>query len=334
MIVGIDLGTTNSLIAVMGDDGPQLILNGLGDVLTPSVVGIDEQGHVLVGRAAREYQVLHPERCVGQFKRHMGTDWSYSLNGRKFSAAELSALVLKTLKADAEAQLQQPIERAVITVPAYFNDRQRKDTIRAGELAGLKVERILNEPTAAAIAYGLHETGDEKTIVVFDLGGGTFDVSVVELFEGAVEVKASSGECFLGGEDFTRSLAARLLEQRGLRFEHAEQRLPLLVSRLLQLCESLKRTLTRETSDTIRMPENDGSLSESSSTITVTREQFASWTQHILERTTSPVQRSLGDARLKRSDIDEVLLVGGATRMPAVIDFVQKLLGQPLRQRH
>ena len=153
MIVGIDLGTTNSLIAVMGDEGPTLIKNGLGDVLTASVVGIDPQGQVLVGRAAREFQVLSPERCVGQFKRYMGTDWSCLLNGRKFTAVELSALLLKALKADAEAELQQPIDRAVITVPAYFNDRQRKDTIRAGELAGLKVERIVNEPTAAGGAF-------------------------------------------------------------------------------------------------------------------------------------------------------------------------------------
>lgn len=333
MIVGIDLGTTNSLIAVMADEGPRLIPNGLGEMLTPSVVGIDDAGRVLVGRAAREYQVLSPERCVGQFKRHMGTDWSCSLNGRQFSASELSSLVLKSLKADAEAELKQPVDRAVITVPAYFNDRQRKDTIRAGELAGLKVERILNEPTAAAIAYGLHEAGAEKTLVVFDLGGGTFDVSVVDLFEGAVEVKASSGECFLGGEDFTRTLAARILEQQRLQFEHAEQRTPLLVSRLLQQCEALKRTLSRETCGTVRFPSDDGSLPESAPLITVTREQFATWTQHILDRTTLPVQRSLGDARLKRADVDEVLLVGGATRMPTVIDFVQKLFGKQARCR-
>ncbi len=333
MIVGIDLGTTNSLVAFMATDGPQLIPNALGDVLTPSVVGIDEQGRVLVGRVAREYRVLKPDRCASQFKRYMGTDWSCSIGGQKFSAVELSALVLKSLKADAEAACNETVDRAVITVPAYFNDRQRKDTIRAGELAGLKVERILNEPTAAAIAYGLHEAGSEKTIVVFDLGGGTFDVSVVELFEGAVEVKSSSGECFLGGEDFTRALAAKILEQKGLHFEHAEQKQPLLVARLLQICEATKRTLSRDESCEVRIPHADGTLDEKCVSLTVTREQFALWTQHILERTSNPVQRSLGDARLKRSDIDEVLLVGGATRMPSVIAYVEKLLGMNAKCR-
>ncbi len=333
MIVGIDLGTTNSLVAVMTDEKPELIANSLGDTLTRSVVGFDESGQVLVGRAAQEFQVLHPERCASQFKRYMGTDWACELAGKKYSAVELSACVLKSLKADAEAFLKQPVERAVITVPAYFNDRQRKDTIRAGELAGLKVERILNEPTAAAIAYGLHEGGSEKTIAVFDLGGGTFDVSIVELFEGAIEVRASSGECFLGGEDFTRALASRVLETRGAQFEHAEQKTPLLVSRLLQQCERLKRQLTREDSGAVRVPNEQGELTDDSPSVTVTREQFKAWTQHILARTSPPVQRGLGDARLKRSDIDEVILVGGATRMPMVVDYVQELFGQQARCR-
>lgn len=203
MIIGIDLGTTNSVAAVMRDGQPVLIPNALGEFLTPSVVGVDLQGDLLVGRSAVELQVLPPERCASLFKRYMRTDWNAELDGQRFSPEQLSSLILRSLKADAEAFLGQPVTRAVITVPAYFNDLQRKATIRAGKIAGLTVERIINEPTAAAIAYGLHESKEEKIVVVFDLGGGTFDVSVVELFDGAVEVRASSGECWLGGEDFT-----------------------------------------------------------------------------------------------------------------------------------
>ena len=227
IIVGIDLGTTNSAVAHMAEDGPRLIPNALGEVLTPSVVGVDADGKLLVGRAARELQVMQPDRCVGLFKRRMGSDWHAELAGRQFSAEELSSLVLRSLKEDAAGFLKEPVERAVITVPAYFNDQQRKATIAAGRIAGLQVERIFNEPTAAALAYGFHEARDEKVLLIFDLGGGTFDVSVVELFEGTLEVRASSGESFLGGEDFTRTLAARLLEQHGHPFERAELQAPL-----------------------------------------------------------------------------------------------------------
>src|SRR5436190_14380937 len=244
-IVGIDLGTTNSAVAYMAEDGPRLIPNALGEVLTPSVVGMDE-GKLLIGRVARELQVLHPERCAAVFKRLMGTDWQAELGGRKWSAEELSGLVLRCLKEDAEAFFKQAVERAVITVPAYFNDQQRKATIAAGRIAGLQVERIFNEPTAAALAYGFHEARDEKVLLIFDLGGGTFDVSVVEVFEGTLEVRASSGESFLGGEDFTRTMAARLLEQHGHPFERAELAAPRLVSRMIQQCEVAKCRLSRQ----------------------------------------------------------------------------------------
>src|SRR3954471_3618649 len=239
-VIGIDLGTTNSAAAWLADDGPRLIPNALNATLTPSVVGLDDGGQLLVGAAARELQVVHPERCASLFKRHMGSDWTATLGGRTFTPEELSSLVLASLKADAEAFFQKPVARAVITVPAYFNDRQRKATIAAGRIAGLEVERIFNEPTSAALAYGFHEAKEDKTLLIFDLGGGTFDVSVVELFEGTLEVRASAGESFLGGEDFTRTLAARVLEARGLVFERTELEAPRLVSRLVRQCEIAK----------------------------------------------------------------------------------------------
>ena len=327
-IVGIDLGTTFSAIAYMTDDGARLIPNALGDVLTPSVVGIEPTGHVVVGRAARELQVSQPERCIGLFKRYMGTDWTVKLEGRVYTPETLSSLVLSSLKQDAEAFFGEPVSQAVITVPAYFNEHQRKATIRAGEIAGLKVQRILNEPTAAAIAYGWHSADDEKVIVILDLGGGTFDVSVVELFEGTLEVRASSGETFLGGVDFTNSLAARVLEQHGRVFEQVELKYPKLLSRLQQDCEQAKRRLSKQAEVSIRIPNEKGELADNSPTSTVTREQFERWTSHILNRIELPIRRALGDAKVKRDDIDELILVGGATRMPIVVQRAIELFGR------
>lgn len=328
-IIGIDLGTTNSAAAWLADDGPRLIPNAVGGTLTPSVVGIDPDGKLVVGAAAKELQVLHPDRCTCLFKRHMGSDWTAELPGRTITPEELSSLVLAALKADAGAFFKQTVTRAVITVPAYFNDRQRKATIAAGRIAGLEVERIFNEPTAAALAYGFHESGEDKTLLIFDLGGGTFDVSVVELFEGTLEVRASAGESFLGGEDFTRSMAARILESRALTFERAELNVPRLVSRLIQQCEVAKCKLSREAAATLRIPDAHGDFPDGSPTVTVTREQFEGWTQHILNRIELPIRRVLGDAKLTRDKIDEVILVGGATRMPQVVKRVTDLMGKP-----
>src|SRR5437763_10527534 len=259
-IIGIDLGTTNSAAALLTPDGPQVIPNALGGRLTPSVVGVDEAGTVLVGAAAKELQVVRPDRCAALFKRHMGTDKTFALGGKEFTPEELSGLVLRSLKADAEAYFGCPVTRAVITCPAYFNDRQRKATIAAGRIAGLTVERILNEPTAAAIAYGFHEAGQDKKLLIFDLGGGTFDVSVVELFEGTLEVRASAGETALGGEDFTRAMAARILGGQGTPFERAEASTPLLVSRLVQQCERAKCRLSRDETAAVRVPDAAGEL--------------------------------------------------------------------------
>jgi molecular chaperone HscC len=332
-IIGIDLGTTNSAVAWLADDGPRLIPNVLGGTLTPSVVGLDPDGKLVVGAAAKELQVLHPERCAALFKRHMGSDWTAELPGRTFTPEELSSLVLAALKADAEAFFKGPVSKAVITVPAYFNDRQRKATIAAGRIAGLEVERIFNEPTAAALAYGFHEAKDDKTLLIFDLGGGTFDVSVVELFDGTLEVRSSAGESFLGGEDFTRTLAARVLQTQGWAFERAELTAPRLVSRLIQQCEIAKCKLTREESVAVRVPDKDGNFPDAAPSMPVTREQFETWTQHILNRIELPIRRVLGDAKLSREKIDEVILVGGATRMPQVVRRVTDLLGKPPQRR-
>jgi len=326
MIIGIDLGTTNSVAAIFAENGPRLVPNALGDSLTPSVVAFDDDDELLVGRTAKEYAVNHPERSAANFKRHMGTDWTTQLGKHTFSAAELSSFVLRSIREDCAAHLGEPIERAVITVPAYFNDQQRQATMAAGRMAGLTVERIINEPTAAAIAYGFHESEEEKLIVVFDLGGGTFDISIVEMFEGAVEVRASAGECFLGGEDFTSSLAARIVKQQGMIFERAEFEHPAFVSRLIHECEVAKRLLSDNSSAIVRVPNLEGELGHlNAEQVEVTQEQFGQWTDSILARVEMPIRRGLGDSGLDRSDIDEIIMVGGATRMPAVVERVRDM---------
>ena len=243
MIVGIDLGTTHSLVACLGEDGPQLIPNALGESLTPSVIGLDQEGNLLVGRIAQEYMVTNPDRCVAMFKRQMGTEWKWVIDNRAFTAVELSAIILKSLKDEAEQHLGVAVTEAVITVPAYFNEHQRTDTIRAGEIAGLKVARIVNEPTAAALAYGLQEQDQERILLVYDLGGGTFDVSIVDQLDDALEIRSSAGETFLGGEDFTTTIASRILESRGMVYEHVEMKEPERLSRLRRECEKAKRYL-------------------------------------------------------------------------------------------
>jgi hypothetical protein len=341
IIVGIDLGTTNSAVAYMAENGPRLIPNALGELLTPSVVGVDADGKLLIGRAARELQVMQPERCAGLFKRRMGSDWQAELPGREFSAEELSSLILRSLKEDATGFLKEPVERAVITVPAYFNDQQRKATIAAGRIAGLQVERIFNEPTAAALAYGFHETREDKILLIVDLGGGTFDVSVVELFEGTLEVRASSGESFLGGEDFTRALAARLLEQHGHPFERAELQAPRMVARMVQQCERAKCSLSRQDSFTLRIPDGKGEYHDSCPEVTVTRRQFDGCTRHMLNRLDLPIRRVLGDARLA-VDQEEIwlrLLASAADQLawaPAAADSLglPECLHEAARHEH
>jgi molecular chaperone HscC len=332
-IIGIDLGTTNSAVAFLTPTGPEIIPNALGGRLTPSVVGVDESGTVLVGAAARELQVLRPDLCASVFKRFMGTEKVFELGSKTFTPEELSGLVLRTLKADAEAHFGHGVTRAVITCPAYFNDRQRKATIAAGRIAGLTVERILNEPTAAAIAYGFHEAREDKKLLIFDLGGGTFDVSVVELFDGAMEVRASAGETSLGGEDFTRTLAARALEAHGMAFERTEATMPLLIARLLPLAEIAKCRLSREEATVIRIPVADGGLPDNAKEVPVDRAKLEAWVTPILNRIELPIRKALADAKLTREQIHEVILVGGATRMPLVVRRVKELFGKDPHKR-
>ena len=296
--VGIDLGTTNSAVGIMVDGMPRLIPNAIGKYLTPSVIGIDESGEVLVGSSAKEYQTLQPERCVSGFKRRMGTNWNCKIDSHTFSAIELSSLVLGSLKGDAESHLNTQIHNAVITVPAYFNNDQRQATIEAGKIAGFQVERIINEPTAAALAYGVHETDTEKTIAVFDLGGGTFDISIVDFFEGAIEVRSSAGEAILGGEDFTRALAMAVLNEHSIIFEHAEVKSPKMVARLIQQCENAKVALSKSDSFEIFIPDSNGDLAPEAKKFTVDRSLLNEACEPILSRIAIPIRRAMGDAKL------------------------------------
>jgi molecular chaperone HscC len=326
-IVGIDLGTTYSLVAVWKDGRPQIVENVLGERLTPSVVGLDDDGQILVGLAARERLITHPGRTAASFKRYMGTGRLTTLSSRRFRPEELSSFVLRSLKADAEAALGEVVEEAVISVPAYFADAQRKSTRTAGELAGLKVERLVNEPTAAGLAYGLHQAANETTFLVFDLGGGTFDVSIVELFDGVMEVRASAGDSFLGGEDFTASLAAGFLEHAGVNHDDLE---PGEKSRLHKQAELAKLHLTASQSATMRLR-----LKGAEARWSVSRADLEGRTRALVDRMRRPVERAMRDASLKVTDLDGVVLIGGATRMPLVRSLATRLFGRfPLSQIH
>lgn len=326
--LGIDLGTTHSLVALFEGDAPRLIRNAHGSVLTPSVVGWLPSGEVVVGEPAQQLALTSPERVVAAFKRWMGTDRTVELAGRTFSAPELSSLVLTSLKRDAQEHLGCEVERAVITVPAYFNQLQRAATVRAGELAGLRVERIVNEPTAAALTYGFHQRERNQRLVVFDLGGGTFDVTVMEIFEGVLEIKSTAGESRLGGEDFSEVLVREALGRMGRNFELAELREPLLVARLRSEAEAAKRTISGGAAGRMRLPDNQGRVDETAQVLEIDATRFAALAQPLLERVRRPVLRALADARLAPAQVDEVILVGGATRMPIVQQLAAELFGR------
>ncbi len=317
MHIGIDLGTTNSLIAVFRGGRPELIPNPLGQVLTPSVVAIRD-GQLVVGEAAREIARSAPAQAAALFKRSMGTDREYRLGGAAYRAPELSAMILSALKADAEAHLGQPVTDAVISVPAYFNELQRKAVRAAGRIAGLNVTRLINEPTAAALAYGLHEREGESRILVFDLGGGTFDISVLELFEGVMEVRASAGDAFLGGEDFTEALARHIAQTAALDPHDAGLR-----PALLKLAEQAKRALSAAPEARINSDLGDQTIDQ-----TLTRDRFEEVTAPLLARLAVPLDRALSDANLSPGDIDRLVLVGGATRMPPVRAYAGRRLRQ------
>jgi molecular chaperone HscC len=327
MIVGIDLGTTNSLIAVFRDGRPQLIPNALGDFATPSAVAIDDAGKLITGLAARERAATDPARTAQAFKRMMGTDRTVRLGDRQMRAEELSALVLQSLKADAEAFLGEPVTEAVITVPAYFNEAQRRATRAAGELAGLKVERLLNEPTAAGLAYGLQDRPDNSTFLVFDLGGGTFDVSVLEYFDGVVEVRASAGDTRLGGEDFAHAIGKLFIERCGALSLAERERLQKDPALWWRAAEQAKRDLSERESAVMGLM-LDGRRAE----LEITRADFEIATAELLQRLRRPIERALQDAQLSPAALNEVVLVGGATRMPMIRQMITRLFQRlPLR---
>ena len=328
--VGIDLGTTNSAIAYMTEDGPKLIPNSLGKTLTPSAVGLDSDGTIIVGEAAKDYMVVHPDLGATAFKRLMGTSECVTLGDQDFWPVQLSAMVLRSLKNDAERHFGHSDFQAVITVPAYFNDAQRQATIHAAKIAELPVVRLLNEPTAASMAYGFHESEDAKNLLIVDLGGGTFDVSAVELFDGVVDVKSSYGDSFLGGEDFTHVMVSEILKSRNLRFEETEFKHPLMVSRLKYECEKAKKAISSQNSAVVRIPNEDGTFDDEvtpENSFTVWREQFEVWSSELLRRLQSPIQRVLLDADWSVSSVNEVILVGGSTRMPMVRNLISETFG-------
>lgn len=318
MIIGIDLGTTNSLVAYFTEDGPKIIPNRLGKNLTPSVVSIDEDEQVYVGELAAERMLLYPGSAASVFKRDMGSKKQFKLLHKTFLAEELSALVLRALKEDAQEYLGEEVTEAVISVPAYFNDARRRATKRAGELAGLKVERIISEPTAAAIAYGLYQSKDRARFLVFDLGGGTFDVSILELFDSILEVRAVAGDNFLGGEDFTAVLENlffekywkldRLsLDEKTLRHIHKQA----------ELC---KLGFTDKKVSQMRCK-----IGEELYEFEIDLPKYEEACSELLDRIRKPVKRSLADAHIRLSDIDKVVLVGGGTKSPIIRRFVSKL---------
>ncbi len=326
MYVGIDLGTTNSLVAVFQDGQPLLIPNALGHVLTPSAVSLADDGTVLVGLAARERLSTHPHQTAVTFKRWMGTDKSIKLGNRDFRAEELSAMVLKALKADAENYLGTPVTEAVITVPAYFNEVQRRATKHAAELAGLQVERLLNEPTAAGLAYGLQERPDHSTFLVFDLGGGTFDVSVLEFFDGVVEVRSSAGDTRLGGEDFVTVIEDLFLAKCTAMSDKDREHI-VFTKALWRSAEQTKRDLSDSTSAEMRFSWKGEAVVQ-----TITRDEFETGSDELIKRLRRPIERALADARLEPNELAEIVLVGGATRMPLVRQTVTKLFQRlPLR---
>jgi molecular chaperone HscC len=324
MIIGIDLGTTNSAVGIWRDGRAELIPNSLGSVLTPSAVSVDDNGEMLVGLAARERQVSHPKKTASAFKRYMGTTKRTLLGKRDMLPEELSAMVLRSLKADAEKFLGEKVTDAVITVPAYFNDKQRQATRRAGQLAGLNVERLLNEPTAAALAYGIHQQGADTRFLVFDLGGGTFDVSVLELFEGVIEVRASTGDNHLGGEDFNEVLIDKLFaafkDKWKVSHKAVEQEL---YHRMRDQAERCRRKLSSEREATMAVKWRD-EVSE----LRVTQEEFTTAAEPLIERLRAPVLRALRDSRLHLDKLSELVLVGGATRMPVVRSAVTRMFGR------
>jgi molecular chaperone DnaK len=327
--VGIDLGTTNSCVSVLEGGEPTVIANAEGARTTPSIVAFAKNGEVLVGEVAKRQSVTNVERTIRSVKRHMGTNWAIDIDGKKYTAQEISARVLQKLKRDAEAYLGETVTDAVITVPAYFNDAQRQATKEAGEIAGLNVLRIINEPTAAALAYGLDKADQEQTILVFDLGGGTFDVSLLEIGDGVVEVKATNGDNNLGGDDWDQALVDYLVQTFGSKNGIDLTKDKMAMQRIREAAEKAKIELSSSQSASINLPyiTVDSEKNPLFMDETITRAQFQTLTAPLLERCKKPFQAVLKDAGIPIANIHSVVLVGGSTRMPAVVDLVRELTG-------
>ena len=327
-IIGIDLGTTNSCVAVMEGGEPVVIANAEGNRTTPSVVAFSKTGERMVGQVAKRQAVTNHDRTVSSIKRHMGSDYRVTIDDKKYTPQEISAMILQKLKADAEAYLGGPVTEAVITVPAYFNDAQRQATKDAGKIAGLEVKRIINEPTAAALAYGVDKESDQK-IMVYDLGGGTFDVSILEIGDGVIEVLATNGDTHLGGDDFDEEIIKYLIAE----FKKAEgidlSNDKVAMQRLKEAAEKAKIELSGVTTTNINLPYiTADATGPKHLDLTLTRAKFNELTHHLVEATSGPVKQAMSDAGLTGSDISKVLMVGGSSRIPAVQDEVKKLTGK------
>ena len=328
-VIGIDLGTTNSCVAVLENGEPQIIANSEGMRTTPSVVAFTKGGERIVGEPAKRQAVTNAERTVTSIKTHMGTDYKVNIDGKGYTPQEISAIILQKLKADAESYLGQQVKEAVITVPAYFTDAQRQATKDAGRIAGLEVKRIINEPTAAALAYGMDKLDQDKKILVFDLGGGTFDVSILEIGDGTFEVLATAGNNKLGGDDFDKVIIDYLAEE----FKKAEgvdlREDNMALQRLKEAAEKAKKELSSTMSSNINLPFITATASgPKHMNIDLSRAKFDELTHHLVEKTMEPTKRALADAGLSVSEIDDVLLVGGSTRIPAVQEAVKKFIGK------
>ena len=328
-VVGIDLGTTNSVVSVMEGGEPTVITNPEGSRTTPSVVGFSKTGERMVGQLAKRQIVSNPDRTIKSIKRHMGEkDYKVNIDGKDYTPPEISAMILQKLKADAEAYLGEPVKQAVITVPAYFNDSQRQATKDAGKIAGLEVLRIINEPTAAALAYGM-DKGDDSTILVFDLGGGTFDVSILELGDGVFEVKATNGDTHLGGDDFDQRIVDWMVDEfkkeNGIDLSADKMS----AQRLIEAAEKAKIELSSMASTSINLPFiTAGPNGPLHLDLTLSRAKFEELTSDLVERTMEPPRKALADAELTAADIDKIILVGGSSRIPAVQNAIKSILGK------
>ena len=328
-IIGIDLGTTNSCVAVLEGGEPTVIANAEGMRTTPSVVGFKKDGERLVGETAKRQAVTNPDRTISSIKRHMGEDYKVTIDGKAYTPQEISAMILTKLKNDAEAYLGEKVTEAVITVPAYFSDAQKQATKDAGRIAGLDVKRIINEPTAAALAYGLDKEKGSHKILVYDLGGGTFDVSILELGDGVFEVLATNGDTHLGGDDFdevlVNYLADKFAKEHGVDLRADKMAL----QRLKEAAEKAKKELSGSQTANINLPfitvTADGPLHMNED---ITRAKFDQLTEHLVKRTIEPMHKAMKDAGVTNADIAKVILVGGSTRIPAVQEAVKKVTGK------